>query len=130
MFIFNTDLLLETDISLDLLLSAFLMHFLPLLFGIPSHRPLRLFGKPFILQKIFRGRPIPRVKLHNPKNKCLVCITYLPFTQEPKWFQFFRRDYRHNAHNTFLCLLVANLFVRDRERSKPLVMQHQDLDIV
>lgn len=37
---------------------------------------------------------------------------------------------RHDAHNTCLCLLIANIFVRDREGSKPQVMQHEDLDIV
>lgn len=108
----------------------FLLLLLPFVFRIPSDGPLRSFRKPLVLQELPHLRSISRVELQNPKHKRFILVRDLSLTETLEGFHLLRRHHRHDAHDRFLCLLVRDLFIRDRKRPEPLVLVRNNLRIV
>ena len=95
-----------------------MLHLLPLLFGIPSHKPFRPLREPFTTQQLL------------PKQKDLICISDLPVVEVLEWFHLVGRHRRHDTNKRFLCVLIGNLLVREREWSEPLVLTHHDVRVI
>jgi hypothetical protein len=81
------------------------------------------------MQELLGRWPVSRIELHDAEQKCLVCVRHFYRICEGERRHGIGGALPHEHRDDTEALFISDLLVRRRERTKDLMVPHEDLGV-